>query len=361
MISRAHKTRIYPNKRQQELMTKTIGVARYAYNWTLDRCEERYKNNQPFDIYAVSRQWTAERPEWSKEVCAAPIQKSLLNAGGAYKNMFKKLAKHPKYHKKGYNDSFYINNQAGKLYGNKVKIHKIGELTLAEPLRYDDCKIMSYVISKKADKWYISIQIELEDKPKTTSTSVVGIDVGIKHWATASDGTICDSPQSLKHYQRQLKRKQRIFSRRQKGSARKEKARIAVAKVYQKITNIKLDTIHKFTTTIAKNHGLVVMEDLNLDDLKKSKYKYVRKGLQDSAISELLFQLSYKCNNYLKVEKYFPSSKTCSNCGYVNNDLTLADRSFHCPSCDITIDRDFNAALNLQRKGLEFISGGSHR
>lgn len=232
---------------------------------------------------------------------------------------------------------------------------------MAESLRFDDYKINSYVISKKAGNWYVSIQCEIADDTRTESTSVVGVDVGCKHWAVASDGTVCKSPSSLKDYERQLKRKQRLLARRQKGSNRRAKAKLQVQKAYQKIQNTKLDTIHKFTSTIAKNHGLVVVEDLNIESMKESDNKCIRKGVQNSAMSEIIRQLKYKCNNHLVVDRFFPSSKTCSNCGNVKNDLTLSDRTYHCDSCHTTIDRDMNAALNLQRKGLEFIYGRSDR
>ena len=361
MISRAHKTRIYPNKQQEILLAKTVGTARYAYNWALDVCEERYKAGEKFDIYAVCRQWTSEKPEWAREVSSAISQKAILNAGGAYRNMFNHLAKHPRHHKKGVNDSFYVNNQKGKLFGDRIKVQRIGSLKMAEPLRYEDYKINSYVFSRKAGKWYVSVQVEILEDTRTTSTSVVGVDVGIKHWAVASDGTVCDSPKSLKHYERQLKRKQRLLARKQKGSKRREKAKLQVQKAYQKINNIKLDTIHKFTSTIAKNHGIVVVEDLDVKSMRESDNKYLRKGIQTSCMSEIHRQLLYKCNNYVQVDRYYPSSKTCSNCGNVKQDLTLSDRSYQCHSCGFTIDRDLNAALNLRNKGLEIISGRSDR
>ena len=361
MIIRAHKTRIYPNKQQEILLAKTVGTARYAYNWALDVCEERYKAGEKFDIYAVCRQWTSEKPEWAKEVFSGAVTKSILNLGAAYKHFFQGLKKHPKRHKKGKRDAFYVSNDKSNIRGNTVRIPNGGYVRMAEKLRYDNFRILSYTFSRKAGKWYVSIKGELLKDLTSKSTSVVGIDVGIKHWAVASDGTVCDSPKSLKHYERQLKRKQRLADRRQKGSNRRAKARLAVQKAYQKIQNIKLDTIHKFTATIAKNHGIVVVEDLNVLELQESKNKHVRKGVQDSAMASLLWQLSYKCTNVVKVDRYFPSSKTCSNCGNVKENLTLSDRSYQCHSCGFTIDRDLNAAINLRNKGLEIISGRSDR
>lgn len=362
MINRAHKIRLYPTKDQTIQLSKTVGVARYAYNWGIDICDAAYKTGEKHpNGYSLSRRWTIERPAWANEVAASCIYKSFLNLDGAYKAFFQKMRKHPTYHKKGVHDSFHVAGDKGATKANKVRIPGVGYVRMAESLRYDDCKINSYVVSRKAGKWYVSIQVEILDDVRTDADSVVGVDVGIKHWAVASDGTVCESPKSLKHYERLLKKKQRLLARKAKGSNRREKAKVAVQKAYQKIHNIKLDTIHKFTATIAKNHGVVVVEDLDIKGMQESDNALIRKGIQDSAMSEILRQLKYKCNQHLVVDRYYPSSKTCSNCGNVKQDLTLSDRSYHCDSCHATIDRDLNAAVNLQRKGLEIIYGRSDR
>ena len=302
-----------------------------------------------------------ERPAWATEVASTCVRRSFLNLDGAYKAFFRKARKRPKRHKKGVHDAFYVTNDKATIKGSRVRIPGVGYVRMAEPLRYEDCKVVSYVFSRKAGKWYVSVQVEILEDIRTDSTSVVGVDIGIKHWAVASDGTVCDSPKSLKHYERQLKRKQRLLARKAKGSKRREKAKLQVQKAYQKIQNIKLDTIHKFTATIAKNHGVVVVEDLDVKSMQESDNKHIRKGIQNSAMSESKRQLLYKCNNYVEVDRFYPSSKTCSNCGNVKENLSLSDRSYHCDSCHTTIDRDLNAALNLRNKGLEIISGRSDR
>jgi putative transposase len=360
MTSRSHKIRLYPNKEQAIQLSKTAGTARFAYNWSIDICEEAYKNGEKHPSgYTLSGKWTQERPEWALEVAASCIYRSFLHVDSAYKAFFQKRVKHPRHHKKGVHDSFYVSSDKGNVKGNKVRIPGVGYVRMSEPLRFDDYKINSYIISKKAGNWYVSIQCDIPDERRTESESVVGVDVGCKHWAVASDGTVCKSPSSLKDYERQLKRRQRLLARKQKGSNRRAKAKLAVSKAYQKIQNTKQDTIHKFTATIAKNHGLVVVEDLSVKDMQESDNKYVRKGVQNSAMSEIIRQLKYKCNNYYTVDRFFPSSKTCSNCGKVKEDLTLSDRTYRCDSCHTTIDRDMNVAISLQKQGLEFIYGRS--
>jgi putative transposase len=362
MTSRSHKIRLYPNKEQAIQLSKTAGTARFAYNWSIDICEEAYKNGEKHPSgYDLRKLWVSNHPEWADEVAASCIYKSCLNVDAAYKAFFQKRSKHPKHHKKGVHDSFYVAGDKGRVVNKKVRIPGVGYVRMSEALRFDDYKVNSYVISKKADKWYVSIQCDIPDERRTESESVVGVDVGCKHWAVASDGTVCKSPSSLKDYERRLKRKQRLLARKQKGSNRRVKAKLQVQKAYQKIQNTKLDTIHKFTSTIAKNHGLVVVEDLSVKDMQESDNKHIRKGVQNSAMSEIIRQLKYKCNNHLVVDRFYPSSKTCSNCGNVKEDLTLSDRTYQCRSCGFTIDRDMNAALNLQKQGLEFIYGRSDR
>ena len=232
---------------------------------------------------------------------------------------------------------------------------------MAEPFRYTGARIMSYVVSHKAGNWYVSIQCEIPSEVRTQSTTVVGVDVGISNWTVASDGTICKTPGSLKHWERELKRKQRLLARKSKGSRRRHKARLQVAKVYNKINNIKLDTIHKFTAAIAKSHGVVVVEDLSVKEMQSGDIKGVRQGVQASMMAEVIRQLTYKCSRTITVNRYFPSSKTCSNCGNIKDDLTLSNRTYYCHSCGYIGDRDMNAAINLRNEGLKIISGGSHR
>ena len=355
-MQRSHKTRLYPNKGQELLLSKTVGVVRYVYNWGLSRWNEKYKNGERCSWVELSRLWTVERPEWSKEVSRTSQTRALYNLGGAFTAFFQQRSKHPDFHKKGVHDSFYVDIQHGKICGKKIRIPNVGYVKMAEELRYSDAEVLSYVVSRRSGKWYVSIQCEIPDEVMTTSESVVGIDVGCKNWITTSDGEILKAPGRIKDYERQLKRKQRLLARKQKGSNRRAKARLAVARAYEKIQNIKLDAIHKFTSTITKNHGIVVVEDLNVESMREKGLKSTRKGIQNSAMSEILRQLSYKANTVVKVSRYYPSSKRCSHCGNVKEHLTLSDRTYHCDSCHTTIDRDLNASFNILQEGLRLIS-----
>ena len=342
------------------MLAKTAGTTRYAYNWGLAKWDELYKAGEKCDAYKLSKLWTLERPEWSREVFSGSPRKALLNLGGAYKAFFQGLRKHPTFHKKGQRDSFYVDNQHGRLYGSKIHLPMIGRVRMTEHLRYEDAEVVSYNVKREADGWYVTISVEIDNERRTESDTFVGVDVGCHALAVASDGTRCEKPGRIRDLERQLKRRQRLLARKAKGSKNRAKARSRVARTYQRIRNIKLDAIHKFTAHIAKNHGTVCLETLDVKGMKEGDNKYVRKGVQNSCMSEIQHQLKYKCNNFIEVGKYFPSSKTCSNCGNPNKDLRLGERTYRCRSCGMSLDRDLNASINLRNEGMRIYTLG-HR
>ena len=367
MISRAHKIKLKPNKAQAVMLSKTAGTARYAYNWALARWKELYDQGVRTSYVELSREWTKDRPEWASEVTDGAPRRAIMNLDKAYKSFFKGVSKYPTFHKKGRRDSFYIANSKATIYGNKIRLPLIGRVRMTEKLRYSDCKIMSYTsdckimsytISCEAGEWYASVQVEMDEEVRSSSDSFVGVDVGCKVLAIASDGTECKTPSMLKNLERQLKRKQRLLARKANGSKNRAKARLKVAKAYKRINNVKQDAIHKFTAAIAKSHGVVVIEDLDVKAMQECADKHTRKGVHNSGMAEVHRQLMYKCSNYIKVDRYYPSSKTCSSCGYHKADLLLGDRTFVCPSCGLTIDRDLNAALNLLHEGIRIYTEG---
>ena len=354
MIQRAHTIKLKPNKAQLVLLLKTAGTARYAYNWGLAKWNELYENGEKCDPYMLSRIWTQERPEWALEVYNGAARKALLNLGGAFKAFFQGFRGHPKFHRKGQRDSFYVSNDKAKLYGSKIRLPNIGRVRMPETLRYEDCKILSYTVRRKADGWYVTI----DEERRTDSDTFVGVDVGCHALAVASDGTRCEKPGRLRDLERQLKRRQRLLARKAKGSKNRQKARQKLSRTFQRIQNIKQDAIHKFTAGIAKNHGTVCIETLDVSSMQESSNKYVRKGVQNSCMSEIQRQLKYKCNNFIAVDKHYPSSKTCSNCGEIKDALGLDERIYHCRSCGMSLDRDLNASINLRNEGMRIYTVG---
>lgn len=364
MIQRAQQIKLRPNLHQQDMLQKTVDACLAFWNDSIAICKKAYKDGEKRPTgYDLRARWTANKPEWfiQNRVASSCIYSVFLHVDAAYKAFFDKRSKAPNFHKKCTHQSFSVAGDKFRVIGNKIRIPGIGYVLMFETIRYQNPKINSCTVSKKPDGWYVSIQCEIPDDRPTPTESVVGVDVGIKCWAMASDGTKLNPPKRLKHLRRILAKRQRLLARKQKGSNNYIKDVNKIARIHQTIKRISQDAIHKFTTKLTKNHGTVVVEDLNVAGMKKSKIKGIRRGVNYSEMSSIIALLEYKAHKLVKVSRFYPSSKTCSNCGNVKEDLTLSDRTYHCRSCGKTIDRDLNAAINLRNKGLEIIYGWSHR
>lgn len=339
------------------MLAKTAGTVRYCYNWGLSKWDAMYQTGEKCDQYLLSRLWTKERPEWSKEVFRGAQTRALLNLGGAFTAFFKGMRRHPTFHKKGLKDSFYVTNDKPRLKGDfKISIPNVGIVRMAEKLRFSG-RIAGYVVSRIADDWYVSIHVELADEPVEENMSAVGIDVGSKHWAVTSDGDVLDRPKAIPALEKKLKRAQRSLSRKQSGSRNRNRARLRVARIHRKIRCVKMDAVHKFTSRIAKNHGVVCCESLCVSGMGKS-VKSIRKAVHNSCMSELRSVLAYKAAHYVEIDRFYPSSKRCSKCGHVKQELGLSERTYRCESCGNVIDRDYNAAINIRDEGFRIFTEG---
>ena len=357
-MNRSHQIRLYPNKEQRVMLAKTAGTVRYCYNWGLSKWDEMHKNGEKCDQYLLSRMWTQERPDWSKEVFRGAQTRALLNLGGAFSAFFKGMRRHPSFHKKGRKDSFYVTNDKPRLKGDfKISLPNIGVVRMAEKLRFNG-KILGYTVSMQADKWFVSIQVELAEEPYVEENcSAVGVDVGSKHWAVSSDGCVLDKPRSIPRLEKRLKHAQRNLSRKQKHSKNRAKARIRVARIHQRIRNVKRDAVHKFTTRLAKNHGVVCCENLCVKGMGKS-VKSIRNAVHNSCMGELRMMLSYKAVHYVEIDRFYPSSKRCSKCGNVKDTLGLSERTYRCEACGSVLDRDYNASINIRDEGFRIFTEG---
>jgi putative transposase len=265
----------------------------------------------------------------------------------------------PKYKRKGKSkDSFYVSNDKAKLIDNVIKLPKVGLVPLAENFRYthSSTKIMSYTVSREANKWYVSISVEINKDviSKPCKDGIIGIDVGLKTFITDSNNQTHKSPKPLKKHQKKLKKVQRALSRKKRNSKNRVKARVKVARVHTRIKNIRSHFLHNLTTMICKKNKLIVIEDLNIKGmLKNHKLAF---HISDAAWGEFKRQLEYKSqrsgSKLIKADRFFPSSKTCSHCGYVKDKLELSEREFICEECGCTEDRDFNASTNLLAWGI---------
>jgi len=356
---RSYKTQLDPNNCQRTLLRKHAGTARYAWNWALARVKNKESKPNAMQLHKEWNAWKKQNIPWWVEVSKAAPQESFRNLQQAFKNFFERRKDgvgFPKFKKKmaGCSGSFRLTGSIC-VESRRIKLPRLGWLRLKEagylPL---DAHVLSATLSERAGRWFVSLSVQEEyEMPHNGSDKVVGIDVGVKTLATCSDGTTFENPKALISKKRQLGRLQRRHSRQKKGSNRREKTRQRIARLHYRISNIRRDAIHKATSWVVKTKrsGTVVLEDLSVSGMLKN-HKLAR-AVADASVSEFRRQIEYKADwNGVNVEladRWFPSSKLCSECGCIKDDLKLSDRTYHCDGCGLSIDRDLNAAINLER------------
>ncbi len=355
-IHRSHKIRLKPNNKQANYFARACGVSRVAYNWGLAEWQKQYEAGGKPSAYALDKKFNAIKREeypFVTEVTKCSAQRAILGLGNAFQNFFRnvkagKKVGYPKFKKKGIRDSFYISNDKFRFDSKKIKIPKLGWVKMAESLRLEG-RIVSATISKIAGNWYIAVQVE-QGLPNAAATgSVLGVDVGIKALATVSDGRVFENPRAYSKNEKRLRGLHKAFNRKKKGSNNRKKALLKLQKLYERIANIRKDAIHKATTAITKSCSVIGIEDLNVTGMMKNRK--LSKHIQDASFGEVLRQIEYKSERYgvkvVKADRFYPSSKTCSKCGTIDKSLKLSDRAYSCSSCNLSIDRDLNAATNL--------------
>ncbi len=359
----AHKIRIYPNKEQEIFLKKSCGVARFTYNWGLVTREEKYKNGEKISTFDLKKLFNSIKKTEFPFVCEVTkcaSEDALLNLGVAYSNFFKKKAKHPAFKKKGVHDSFGISNDKFSFKDDKhVKLPKIGTVRTSEKLRFQG-KIMNSTVSRQADKWFLSVSVEVEHPPYKKTGKSVGVDLGVKDLVITSDGIKFANLKNLKKSEKKLKKMQRVLSRRMKASKRRERMKLRLSRQHMRVANQRKDFIHKITTYLIRQYDVICMEDLNTKGMLKNHK--LAKSISDSSLGEIRRQLEYKSVLYGKsllfVDRWFPSSKTCSVCGCIQEKMPLNIREWTCPDCGAHHDRDLNAAVNIVRRATsEFTHG----
>jgi len=363
MIQKAYKHRVFPNKEQVELFEKHFGTSRWIFNWGLEKKIKAYQKDKKrltcFDLINELTKLKKEKDfEWLNEVNSQSLQASLRNLDNAFTNFFRKQNKFPNFKSKKNNINSFQIPQHLKL-SDKLDIPKIKGIKIKQHRKIDG-KIKTATISKTStEKYYISILVEqdksLPKKDKIKDKATIGIDLGIKTFATISDSRKIDNPKYLKKSERKLKRQQRWLSRKIKGSKNRNKQRMKIALVHEKITNQRSDFLHKFSyeLTHEKQVNSIAIEDLNVKGMVKNHC--LARSISDVAWSEFRRQLTYKCDwygkNLLVIGRFEASSKTCS-CGVVNQDLKLSDREWTCKECNVKHDRDILAANNIKKFAL---------
>ena len=366
------KIRLKPTKEQEEIMWKSVGVMRFIYNWTLNKQEINYKNGGKFITDGIIRkeltQLKKTKLSWLKEVSNNVAKQAVKDCCNAYKNFFKGLAKKPKFkNKKRSRPSFYNDTCKLKVKNNKtILLEKIGWIKTAEQLPI--CKYYNPRITYDNKYWYISVGIDIELEKQQLSNISLGIDLGLKDLAICSDGKVfknINKTKKVKKLEKRLKQKQRKCSKKYElnkikkeggGSCQfiKTKNIIKIEKdirlLHRKLANIRNNYLHQVTTSIAKTKPYrIVIEDLNVSGMMKNKY--LSDSIRKQCFRKFRQYLTYKTELYgielVIADRWYPSSKTCSQCGSIKKDLKLKDRVYRCPHCGAVIDRDYNAALNL--------------
>lgn len=351
----SHKIQLNPSKEQQQMLEKAAGCARFSYNWALAEWKKQYEAGEKPTSNKLLKQFNSIKEKefpWIYDSPKDANQRPFTNLQTAFDNFFNKRSKYPKFKKKWFNDSFYVSNDRFWINGTVIKLPVIGKMKLVEPLRFDG-NIMSGVVSRKADKWFISISVEMDNYQKQRiDNKTIALDFGIKTFAVDQNGEAYDAPKPLKNKLQKLKKYQRIYSRRKDGSSNKKKQRVKVAKIHKEISDLRHDFTHKFTTQICRENQTIIIEDLNL----KSWSKMFGKSGIDGGVGMARQQLKYKSliykNNLIIIDKWAPTSKSCSSCGCYKSDLLLSDRIFKCEDCGHEMDRDWNAARNIYVSGM---------
>ena len=361
-------------------MASHAGAARFAYNAGLAHVKEALENGEHADWshYGLLRWWNANKDElavnqdtgeiwWgqnSKEAYSTALHglaRGLSNWSQSRKGQRKgKRVGFPRFKSKNTTMRFAYSTgftapKASDPYG--LKLPRIGRVHCMEDVykRVAGARLIRISVSRRAGRWYASLTVERESAASATDPKLgaVGVDLGVKNIATLSDGTVIPNPRALNVKLRALRKAQKALSRKVMGSARREKAKGRVARLHARVADVRADAINKATTMIARNYSTVCIEDLNVAGMVKNRC--LARSVSDAALGEFRRQLEYKTARsgaaLRVVDRWFPSSKTCSNCGTVKAKLSLSERTFNCDVCGLSLDRDVNAAINIQVAG----------
>lgn len=367
-VVRSFKTELDLNNYQKTACLRHAGAARYAYNWGLMRKIAARKAGEKIpmaiDLHRELNALKQTELSWMYDVSKCAPQEALRDLDKAFKNFFRRVkekkqgkvikAGYPRFKSKKNGIGSFRLTGAIHVFEKAIQLPRLGRLRLKERgyLPIDGVHILFATVSEKSGRWFVSLQVELEmPNQGTASLPSVGLDLGINRMAQLSDGTYFENPRSLKNALSKLKRKYRMVSRRTKGGANYYKAVHQLAKTHTHIANVRKDALHKATTWLAKTKSAIVLEDLNVRGMIKNRY--LAQAIGDVGLYEFRRQLIYKgawygCQIWI-ADQFYPSTKRCSHCGQMKDSVKLSERMYQCEYCGMRIDRDLNAAINLEQ------------
>ena len=361
-MNKAFKYRIYPNKSQKELLSKTFGCVRVIWNANVESFNSYNKDDNPNPKIINKADLITDKP-WLNEVSAAALQQKVRDFNETVKQFFSKTRRkkinRPCFKKKSGSQSYRLPNQKFSIKEDRIRLEKIGWIKMVVDRNIpNDSKILSCTISMNCcGQYFVSILVDVTIRPKKKTGKSIGIDLGLKSFATLSDGTIIDNIKLFREKQSEIAKFQKHLSRKLKGSNRYRNNKLRIARLHNEVANRRNYFLHNITTYLVDNYDIICIEDLNVSGML-SNHK-LAKAISDTSFHQFRSMLAYKCRWYGKelsiIDRFYPSSKTCSNCGWKKEDLTLSDRIFKCEKCGIEIDRDLNAALNIKRVGVDIL------
>lgn len=350
------------------LFAKTFGCIRVIWNANVESFNSYDKKTNPNPKLIQKSDLIKDKP-WLNDVSAAAIQQKVRDFKETVSQFFSKTRKkkinRPVFKRKSDNQSYRLPNQKFSIKENKIRLEKIGLVKMSvDRIIPENSKIISCTISKNyCGQYFVSISVDTIIVHKNKTRKSVGIDLGLKSFATLSDGIAIDNIKFFREKQSEIAIMQKHLSRKIKGSNRYRKNKFRIARIHNKIANKRNYFLHTVTTKIINDYDIICIEDLNISGMLSNHY--LAKAISDTSFSMFRSMLEYKCGWYDKklivIDRFYPSSKTCSKCGWKKNDLTLLDRLFKCKNCGIEINRDLNAAINIQRVGVDILYNRTQR
>jgi putative transposase len=370
-MEKAYRYRFYPTTEQESLLRRTMGCVRLVYNKALaTRTEAWYERQERIDYAQTSKLLTSWKQqsnlEFLNEVSSVPLQQGLRHLQKAFTNFWSGHAKYPNFKKKHNGGSAEFTKSAFRWKDGQVFLAKSSEPL---PIRWSrqipqGCNPSTITVKlNPTGQWFVSLLVEdhtVKPLPKTDKS--IGLDMGVTSLITTSNGDKIANPKHFKRLRQKLRKLQKDLVRKQKGSNNRQKARLKVAKVHGQIADARQDFLHKLTTQLVRENQTIAVEDLAIKNLIKNHK--LAQSISDAAWGELIKQLAYKCQWYgrelVKIDRWFPSSKRCGNCGYIVDKMPLKIREWECPKCGMNHDRDINAAQNILAAGLAVLAPVAH-